>query len=174
MNVSKSFLQDEIRNDHLVTTEVKKLWAVELDILETFSAVCKKYNLRYYAAGGTLLGAVRHKGYIPWDDDIDVQMPEEDYYKLCELAEDEFSPPYFFQSWQSEQDARPYFSRLRRMDTLACTKEELENDPDRNKGVFIDVFALTGVPDNKAAYSIKMIRLKLLRRIIDGNKVDRL
>ncbi len=174
MKVSEEFLKEEVRCDYTVTTEFKKLWAVQMDILERFAQVCEKHGLRYFAAGGTLLGAIRHKGYIPWDDDIDVQMLEEDYYKLCEIAPEEFQEPFFFQSWQTEKDARPYFSRLRRSDTKACTREEMEIDPDRNKGVFIDIFAMSGVPDNRLAYGFKMFRLKFLRQIINGNKFDRL
>ena len=66
----------------------------ELEILREFQRVCQKYNLKYYAIGGTCLGAVRHKGFIPWDDDIDVAMPVEDYHEFFEVAPKELNSQY--------------------------------------------------------------------------------
>ena len=75
-------LESEVRNDHLVTKETKKLWFVQMELLKELQRICKKYNIKYYAIEGTLLGAVRHNGYIPWDDDIDVGMHTKDYNKF--------------------------------------------------------------------------------------------
>ena len=81
-----SFFEEEIRSGYTVSSEMKKIWAVELDLLNEFSKVCQKHQLKWFVHAGTLLGAIRHKGFIPWDDDIDVVMPRADYEKLCELA----------------------------------------------------------------------------------------
>ena len=85
MQLPDGFLQSEYRDGYLVDETMKKVWAVELELLEQFQRLCERHQLRYYAIGGTLLGAVRHKGFIPWDDDIDVGMPREDYEKLIQL-----------------------------------------------------------------------------------------
>ena len=90
--------------EYIVTEETKKLWTVELDLLEKFKEICAKHSLRYYALAGTLLGAVRHRGFIPWDDDIDVAMPWEDCKKLMEIAPREVSFPYFFQDHLTEKN----------------------------------------------------------------------
>ena len=65
---------------------MKKVWAVELDLLNEFARVCKEHDLKWFAHAGTLLGAIRHQGFIPWDDDIDVTMPRADYIQLCNVA----------------------------------------------------------------------------------------
>ncbi|MBQ3376643.1 MAG: LicD family protein, partial [Synergistaceae bacterium] len=69
---------------------------VELDIFKAFKAICEKHNLRYFAIGGTCIGAVRHHGFIPWDDDMDVAMPYEDYVKFFEVAPSELPEKYKF------------------------------------------------------------------------------
>ena len=74
---------------------LQEIQKVELDLLEKFISVCKKYNIMYYADAGTLLGAVRHKGFIPWDDDIDLALLWPDYQKLMEVAPRECEYPYF-------------------------------------------------------------------------------
>lgn len=72
MQLPDTFFQSEYRDGYYVDEKMKKVWAVELELLEQFMDICENHGLRYYAIGGTLLGAVRHKGFIPWDDDIDV------------------------------------------------------------------------------------------------------
>lgn len=93
----KSFFDEEQICDFFVDKKRKKIWAIELDLLIQFDKICKKHGLIYFLIGGTLLGAVRHHGFIPWDDDLDVAMPRKDYDLLMQLK-DEFSEPYFLQT----------------------------------------------------------------------------
>jgi lipopolysaccharide cholinephosphotransferase len=88
----EKFWDEEIRNDYLVSTEMKKVWAIEMDLYREVTRVLNKYNLRYFTDGGTTLGGVRHKGFIPWDDDLDICVPREDYEKLLQLASEFKSP----------------------------------------------------------------------------------
>ncbi|MDE7248566.1 MAG: LicD family protein, partial [Lachnospiraceae bacterium] len=95
MNFEPSFFKEEIRSDFLVDEKRKKIWAVELQILEKIDEVCRKHHITYYAHYGTLLGAVRHQGFIPWDDDLDIAMFRDDYEKFQKIAAEEFTEPYF-------------------------------------------------------------------------------
>ena len=97
MNIEE-YLQDEEKCGYLVTKEEKKIRVIQMDIVRKIDEVCKKNNISYYAQSGTLLGAVRHEGYIPWDDDIDLVMFRSDYNRFCAIAPTEFTEPYFFQS----------------------------------------------------------------------------
>ena len=130
--------------------ELKRLQAIELDLFKEFKRVCQKYGLRYFAAGGTMLGAARHSGFIPWDDDIDVQMYWEDFKVFEEIAQKEFKHPYFYQSFKTDilSDVSPA-ARIRNTETTGCTKWELDNirNASYNRGIFIDIFLLFPVPD---------------------------
>ena len=145
LNIPASFFDEEVRNDFLVTREVKKLWAVELDLLAELDRVCKKHGLKYAANGGTLLGAIRHKGFIPWDDDIDVMMPRCDYEKLIKLAPTEFASPYYLESIHSDAETLMWFAKLKNSATAAI---EYPYNPERNQGIFIDIFPLDNVADD--------------------------
>lgn len=158
--MSKISIEPEYRCDYFVSTDIKKLWNVELGLLEEFERVCAKYNLKYYADGGTLLGAVRHKGFIPWDDDIDIQMMASDYKKLCEVANKEFREPFFFQSYVTEEIFPPWHAKLRDSRTTGCTEFEKILRPMWNKGIFLDIFPLYYVPDNPV---IERVQTCLLR-----------
>lgn len=91
--------RDEMRSGFLVTSDRKKLWNVQIGILKEFARVCEKHNLKWFAWGGTLLGAIRHRGFIPWDDDMDVGLLRPDYEKFRQIISEEVRSPYFFVPW---------------------------------------------------------------------------
>lgn len=149
INLPENFLDEEIRCEYIITREMKKIWAVELDLLAEFDRVCKKYNIRYCADGGTLLGAVRHKGFIPWDNDIDVAMLRTEYEKLCLVAEEEFKNPYFFQTNKTDPGTARGHAQLRNSQTTGILTLEMEMGCKFNQGIFLDIFPFDSVPENK-------------------------
>ena len=156
--------------DYVVSEETKKLWAVELSLFEKFKEICNKWNLTYYAADGTLLGAVRHKGFIPWDDDMDFWMLWPDYKKLMEVAPKECGFPFVFQGIYSDPYSMVVASRLRRSDTTGFTKWEYENiGPEHDLGVFIDIFPLFYVPDSEEERAEQKENVMHLWRCIHGH-----
>ncbi len=91
MNYQADYFNSEKIEGFEVSSMMKRCWAAQMEVLESFDAVCKKYSVKYFLAYGTLLGAVRHKGFIPWDDDIDIWMLREDIDRLTNLAVDDFN-----------------------------------------------------------------------------------
>ena len=148
IQLPEGFLDEEVRCGYLVNHEMKKAWAVMLDLLAEFDRVCKKHNIRYFASGGTMLGAVRHKGFIPWDDDIDVMMERTDYEKLCKVGPSEFKHPYFLQNKYTDPECPDIMSKLRNSETTAFFGVEEHGFMKYNKGIFMDIFPLDKIPDN--------------------------
>lgn len=121
----------------LTNTEIKQ---EELKILDDFSAFCLKFNLKYYLCGGTLLGAVRHRGFIPWDDDIDLMMPRPDYEKLLEIYPE--SDEYYIVASELSNFDRP-FAKI--IDRATIVKSKYK---DGKMGLWIDILPVDGLPDD--------------------------
>ena len=137
--ISEDFLKEEVRNDFRVTKERKKLWAVILDLVVEFDRVCRKHHLSYYLDGGSLLGAIRHGGFIPWDDDIDVVMPREDYERFIRLT-NEFKAPYFLQTPWSDPESFYSYAKIRNTNTTGIV--ELFKYQNFNHGIWMTIFPL--------------------------------
>ena len=160
-------LNEEVISDFHVTRERKEIWKIELDLLNKLTEVCKKNNLKFYADAGTLLGAVRHKGFIPWDDDIDVVMFRDDYDKLIELAKNgEFEEPYFLQSAYTEKGYARGHAQLRNSNTTGILKGE-QGKVSFNQGIFMDIFVLDGIPSNEKALSKERRKINFLNKLIN-------
>ena len=154
-------LDPEERNGYYISAEMKKVWSIEMQLLKKLLEVCEKHNLKVWAEGGTLLGTIREKGFIPWDDDIDMAMMRDDYDKLQALAKDEFKSPFFFQSGYTDKFANG-LSRIRMDGTTAIT--HLSIYCNCHQGIFIDLFPLDVVPDNEDSRN-KFIHEKVKKRL---------
>ena len=111
--------------------------------------ICEKHNLNYFLLAGSALGAVRHKGFIPWDDDLDIGMLREDYDKFMEYAKEELPKTIFMQTWDTDENYALPFLKLR----LEGTKfvERNTKDVDLHKGIYIDIFPFDNVPADEQA-----------------------
>lgn len=152
IELPEEFYNEETRCGYTITSDIKELWAVELDLLAQLDKVCKMLNISYFLDAGNLLGAVRDGRFIPWDDDIDVVMLREDYDKLVS-SKNSFYNPYFLQTPNSDVDYTRPHAQLRNSYTCAAMKSEA-NTVRFNQGVFLDIFPLDGIDDNNPEYQI--------------------
>ena len=117
LRISDEFLQEEERNGFIISSEMKELWAVSLDLVRELLDFCSNNNIQVFAGYGTLLGAVRHDGFIPWDNDVDLMMKRKDYDRFCRIANFDF--PYFLQTEKTDRGFSRGFARLRNSMTTA-------------------------------------------------------
>lgn len=147
IDLPEHFLEEEVRCGYVVTKKQKKIWAVELDLLSEFMRVCDKYDLKWFVGYGSLLGVIRHKGFIPWDNDIDIAITRQSFNKLCEVAADEFQEPYFLQTPMTEGGR--YFKTLCKLcNSMTTGASEMEWLQGINCGLYLDVFILDEIPDD--------------------------
>lgn len=149
----------------LTEVQLRKIQLIELEMLEEVDRICRKCNIHYNIIAGTLLGAVRHGGYIPWDDDADVAMMRSEYEKFRDVCETELDHSrFYFQDHRNTKGYRWGYGKLRRKNTLFL-REYQEHMP-YPQGVFIDIFPLDGVPDNYFLRSIKNFECFCVRKIL--------
>lgn len=122
---------------------MNELQKKQLEILKEFIRVCEKHHLTYWLIGGSALGAARHQGFIPWDDDIDVGMPRKDYEEYLKLQYEYEGTPYFIQSWRSDPRYMYTFSKLR--DSSTTYIESFWACHHYNHGVWVDIFPFDGL-----------------------------
>ena len=137
-------------------TEIESVWRTEQEILDVIHAVCAEHNLRYSLAYGTLLGAVRHKGFIPWDDDIDIIMPREDYETLRSIWLKTGPQGYILQDNRTNPDFTQNFMKIRK-DHTTFLQDEAERGKSYHKGVFVDIFPGDRVAPGKIGRKIQYL-----------------
>lgn len=143
----------------LFSKEVKK---IELNILINFDEFCRKNKLRYYLSGGTLLGAIRHKGFIPWDDDIDVCMPRPDFEKLIELFPDKYKDIYVLKSVKKNNFQYPFIKIVNCKTKINC--KYVDNKFENN--LWMDIFPVDGLPKDKSKLDKIYNEVKFYRKLL--------
>lgn len=142
-------------NAGIVPTEVqiKKIQGICLSMYKDIMDVCEHHHLTFMLGGGSLLGAIRHKGFIPWDDDIDLMMPRADYDRFIELFESELGQKYDLKSPSKNSDLPGLFVQIVNRETIA--KGLFHNPHQKPEGIIVDIFCIDYAPANKFAYYIK-------------------
>ena len=135
-------------DNYPVSEKRKAVWAVELQIMDEIVRICKKYDINYFLAGGSMIGAARHDGFIPWDDDIDVGMLRPDYERFLKACETELPGNFFLQNGNTEKNYYYVHSKMRRSDTTAIRKRDWLSGLNYNHGIFVDVVPFDNIPDN--------------------------
>lgn len=133
---------------------LKQIWKTELEILQVVHNICVKNNLRYTLAYGSLIGAVRHNGFIPWDDDIDIMMPRNDYQKLLRIWKDVAPKDFIIQDYNTNSDYTNNFAKVRKNNTTFL-QYEYEKIKKYHKGIFIDIFPGSRLAPQKISRAIQ-------------------
>ena len=148
---------------------LREIQLVETGILKEFISICEKNSFKYYLYYGSLLGAVRHKGFIPWDDDIDISMPRADYERFLKIASKQLKEGYTLQHYRVDKNTPTYQAKVRKDNTLFV--ENYLNKLNTHKGIFVDIFPYDKVPEDEKQRSVYEKKCWRLRRIFVSKDV---
>lgn len=149
----------------LTDIQLRQMQLIQLEMLDEIDRICRKHDIKYSLDGGTLLGAVRHEGFIPWDDDIDIIMTRSEYHRFYHVAKEELDTEKFFlQEYRTDPYYYVGYPRIRRNHTvyIRAGHEHMKY----HGGVFIDIFVLDNVPDNEVIRVFHRMYCFILRKIL--------
>lgn len=149
--------------------DLKRLQEIELKILLEFDKVCSKLGLNYSICGGTLIGAVRHKGFIPWDDDIDVAMLREDYEKFIAEGQKLLPDNLFIQTYESDKDYIHNFAKIINLSTKLIERDT-RNQKSKN-GIYIDIFPIDAISDNRFRRKIDNFLVSTIYKVKNSSNI---
>lgn len=150
------------------------LHQVDLSIVKEVVSICEKHGFKYYMLGGTMLGAIRHKGFIPWDDDIDLGMPRKDYDEFLDVAQKELSAYLKLVNYHTDPNYHYYITRI--LDTETKVVEERIGDNNKYTNASIDIFPIDGTPNNsilRKIYFFRVLYHRALMSLCYKDSIDR-
>ena len=150
--------------NYYTAEQLKKLQNIELGILCDIDRVCRAHGIAYFIDSGTALGAVRHGGFIPWDDDIDIGMPREDYERFLVVAQSELGDKYVVSDGRKNDRQAAMFTKVWLKDTVFATKETIEAG--LPQGIFVDVLPYDEVSDDESVAARQVSRCRLYQSLL--------
>ena len=151
--------------DNTYEGRLKQLQERQLACLREFDRICKKQGISYFLGGGTLLGAIRHQGLIPWDDDIDVMMLRDQYDRFVSVVQSEIGPDFYYQSNRTDPDYHSIFDKIRMNQTVFKT-EFSQRFPGMHQGIFIDIFVHDRTAKHKVGQKLHVFTTLLARSMV--------
>ncbi len=151
-------------------SKLRQLQLIELDILKQVVAICEAHSLRYFLMGGTFLGAVRHQGFIPWDDDIDIGLPRADFEKFCAVAPKELKDGFGLESWHTNAEHIRFNPKVYHYGSKVIDHSGVT---DKETYAWIDIFPLDGMPNNGLLRKLYGWRLLFLRFLLMYSQFDK-
>lgn len=145
----EDFFLGETRDDFYIEPMMKSAWAAQLEVLDAIARVCNKHHIRWFADWGTLLGAARHQGFIPWDDDMDICMLRKDYERFLAVAPEELPEGYFVLSLYSREDWTLLSARVINSMSISYDAERLKQFHGCPYIIGIDIFPLDALPESQ-------------------------
>jgi lipopolysaccharide cholinephosphotransferase len=162
LHFDDNYFQGETINDFYVEPMMKRCWAAQMEVLAVIDDICQQYNLHYFAEFGTLLGAVRHQGYIPWDDDFDLGMLREDMVRFQKIAPEVLPEGFELINYNTEEDWDMILIRVMNGKHISIDDEHLKRFHGCPFAVGIDIFPIDYIPDNPADYELQLNLLSML------------
>lgn len=147
--------------------ELRAYQLAQMELLDETEEICRKMNLTYYLIGGTLLGAVRHKGFIPWDPDIDIAMPRKDYEEFLKYWVENPSEKFFYQHYTTEKNHLSPHAVLKIRNTKVVQKERNSRYKPEHEGIYLDVFPLDNPPPTPKEQKRQEKKIRKMKRIIE-------
>ena len=173
LTFSEDFFEAEERCGFLIDTTMKTVWAAELEVLCEIALVCERHNIPWYMAYGSLLGAVRHEGFIPWDDDMDICLIREDYQKLLEILPEELPEGYVVRSPLLENGYPEFHSCVANSDSISIEPEHLQKFHGCPFVVGVDIFPIDTLPKDGVVLENKKRAFQLIRKAVHVIKRER-
>lgn len=172
MKLPDNYFDDEVRDGFFVPGIIKRAWAGETKVLTEIDKVCKKHGIKWFADYGTLLGAVRHGGFIPWDDDMDICMLREDYDRFNEIAKDELPEGFYVLNVHDALDFDDMITRVNNESKINYTRIFLDENYQFPYPAGVDVFAVDYIAPNEEDENIRVEMVNLIVNIIKNLKSE--
>ena len=169
IKIDDSYLEDEIRDGFYIPSMTKRTWAMELTVLDLIDSICQKHNITYFADWGTYLGAIRHKGFVPWDDDLDICMHRNELNKFLAVAKEELPEGYSIMSFHNNDYSWKFIYNIVPNDHMCFTPEYLKSHYSFPYIVAIDIFIIDNISDDD---SIEQSRNEQVKRLL--NEADKI